>query len=1134
MKSLPQLVRTPWFKVLAAMLAAIGLYAAAGFVLLPRLTEHYAPKLAAAYLKRQLSIAEVGFNPFRFTLELKGVALKELSGANLLSLERLSLNLDPVGLARKTLTFSELLVEKPSVDLVIDPDGRLNLAKVADDLPEAAASERRDDKPLPLFFKRLAIIGGSARFTDRSGKLPVEETVDSIDVEVADLSTLPEVQGTQHLTATFREHGVLDWQGKISINPLYSDGEVTIGKLPLSALWPFVKERIVLAEPRGELGAFARYELAERQGGLSLSVSGMTVEIAGLKLIPERGSAPILALDRIVASDAGFDLESRKVRVPKFEVRKGHVRAAVDEHGEIDWLKLIKPASSGAGPAASSGQPGPPWQVEIDAFEIAEVGVDYADASRNPPVGLGVGAFELSFAADIEAGSGDPDIVISDLAARLDRIALTAAAASGQGKSLATLDLATVEGGRLDLSKREIAVGRIALQGGGTAVVRDAGGGIRLAEALVSKSQGDPSPQPPKAGGWRYAVQQFVLQDFGVTVADQTYTPEIAYTLDGMRLTLGPIASDAGLPIAFDAAFAVKQGGSFKASGTVSQSLDRADAEVRIDRIDMQHLHPLVARFAGLRLERADVSAQLQLGYRQEADTVLKAKGDVSVGELLLKETASGKRFLSWKNLSAVGVDFSLAHRRLAVKEVRIAEPGWHLEIFEDRSTNIDKILGGAARGTVPKAVKAPRRPEKPKPWLVTVESIRVDKGDIDFGDMSLVLPFATHIHDFVGAATGISTKAAARTMLQFHGQVDRYGVVNVYGQLSPLAPKNFGDVSVAFRNVDMPSLSPYSATFAGREMTSGKLNLDIRYQIDNGRLKNDNRIVLERLVLGERVESPKAVSLPLDLAIALLTDGEGKIDVSVPVEGDLGNPQFDYGHVIWDAFVNVVTKAVAAPFRALGRLVGGNGEEIGRVLFEPGSAVIEPPELEKLNKVMVALAQRPQLSLEVHGGVDPERDGRALKSLQVRRALAAKLDFRLSPGEEAGPIPFDSAATQLALEDLADERGGPGAADQVQAAYEKAGGKKVDRVGRVSALMGRPSADQGFYRALFDHLVETASLSPQALEDLAARRAQAVASELTKQGRVDGNRVEVGKTVSGDVSDQRIVTKLDLNVAGG
>jgi hypothetical protein len=409
---------------------------------------------------------------------------------------------------------------------------------------------------------------------------------------------------------------------------------------------------------------------------------------------------------------------------------------------------------------------------------------------------------------------------------------------------------------------------------------------------------------------------------------------------------------------------------------------------------------------------------------------------------------------------------------------------------------------------------------------------LRIDKGIVDFSDLSLVIPFATRIHHFEGAAMDISMAPSSRTTLKFEGRVDDYGQVNVNGSLRPLQHKTFSDIKMVFRNVEMPSLSPYSGTFAGRKIRSGKLNMDLEYKVENSRLKSDNKIVLEQFTLGERIESPNAVSLPLDLAIALLTDSQGKINASVPVEGDLDHPEFGYGKLIWQAIVNLITKAVTAPFRALASVVGGSEEDIGVVLFEPGSDAIPPPEHEKLKKVAQALIQRPKIKLTVLGGYDLKLDGGALRSLQVRRALAQKLDVRLQPGEDPGPVAFSSAKSQRALEDLAAERGGRNALDDFQANYEKASGKRVKRIGAISAFLGRASEDQDFYEQLFEHLVDTAPLPEADLKALADRRSKAIVKELTSQSGLDRARVAAGKIEpASEASEGNVPTKFDLSV---
>jgi hypothetical protein len=288
----------------------------------------------------------------------------------------------------------------------------------------------------------------------------------------------------------------------------------------------------------------------------------------------------------------------------------------------------------------------------------------------------------------------------------------------------------------------------------------------------------------------------------------------------------------------------------------------------------------------------------------------------MGVDSFKLSEAGSGERFLEWKAMSANGLKFELSPRRLGIEELRLLEPGAKVVIFKDRSVNLVKVLKSpdavdsetAPKNGQPSAVM----PSAEQPFFpVSIERIRMDKGVVDFADLSLVLPFVTHVTDVKGAATGISSDPASRTSLKFEGKVDEYGLATMAGRLSPFAPKAFTDLTVSFQNVEMKPLSPYSATFAGRKIASGTLNLNLEYKIQDSELLGDNKVVLNQFTLGERVEAPNAINLPIDLAIALLSDSEGKIDVAVPVRGNVDNPKFSYGHVIRQAIVNLITRAL-------------------------------------------------------------------------------------------------------------------------------------------------------------------------------------------------------------------------------
>jgi outer membrane protein OmpA-like peptidoglycan-associated protein len=333
-----------------------------------------------------------------------------------------------------------------------------------------------------------------------------------------------------------------------------------------------------------------------------------------------------------------------------------------------------------------------------------------------------------------------------------------------------------------------------------------------------------------------------------------------------------------------------------------------------------------------------------------------------------------------------------------------------------------------------------------------------------------------------------------------------------------------------------MSTLTPYSATFAGRRIVAGTMNLDLQYKIDRSALVGENKVVLQKLKLGERVESAGAMRLPLDLAIAILSDSEGRIDIALPVRGNVDSPEFSYGHLIWQALVTVITKIATSPFRALAGLFGGDAdaEKLQTIVFEPGSDTVRPPERQKLQRVAEVLGKREQLKLTVHGGYEAKMDGEALRSLRVRQDLAQRLGVKVKPGEDPGPVAFDQAKTQRTLEAMLTERGGAKAMEEFQTGYEKGTGKKGERANPVLALVGRGSADRAFYEALFRQLVETTPLTDAEVTALGQRRAEATARALKERAGPAAARVEVGDTeAAGHAERNAVPTRLELGAAG-
>jgi uncharacterized protein involved in outer membrane biogenesis len=1149
-KSDPNMPPKPWRRLLLNrwLLTAIGavtLYALLGFFLTPWLFKRYVGKYAEEKLKRRAAIVEVRVNPFLFTFDAKDFVLEEADGRPILGFGRLFIDFELSSLFRWAWTFADIRVEQPSLHAEIQLDGRLNLLSISDNLPKSKSPPPADRPPPRLVVQHAEVVDGSFTFSDRSDPTPATAIFTPLNLEFKEISTLPDRKGPYTIHANLPGGGTVGWRGEVSLHPIFSEGELRVEDFKLAAAWEFARDELNIDAPSGEMDFSTRYRFDYQGRSVLLVLQDAKCALKGLALTEKGKDSPILALETIELAGMGFDLKSQEFSVPNITVRNGKVFASVDEKGVLNWQKLVAPQEPGEGNSSvseNSTPPPRPWHLKAGSVNVENVALDFTDRSRTNPLTLAVGGVNIFLNASAEVGTGPAKAVVDSLDVKLNRVALSEA---GNNTPFISLDALALNDGRIDIDSREITLIRMAATGGGTSVVRSEDGGIRWVELLAPSDRGMVKREIIETGEkartegkpWSFRLDALELNDFTVSLQDRTFTPPLVYDLKDIRTSLMNVTNDKKTPIDFYAQLKVAQGGSATVKGQVGQSGDKADVRVKIKGINLKPLGPAIVKFTVLQLESGDVSASTRLKYRStKSGPQLRAAGSMGVDSFKLSEAGSGERFLEWKAMSANGLEFELSPRRLGIEELRFQDPGVKVVIFEDRSVNLAKLLKSPDAADTQPAQKTDQ-PPAPMPssdqalFPVNIERVRMDNGVVDFADLSLVLPFVTQVTDFKGAASGISSDPARRTSLKFEGKVDQYGLATMAGSLSPFAPKAFTDITVSFINVEMKPLSPYTATFAGRKIASGTLNLNLEYKIQDSELLGDNKVVLNQFTLGERVEAPNAINLPIDLAIALLSDSEGKIDVAMPVRGNVDNPEFSYGHVIRQAIVNLITKIVTAPFRALGGLFGDKSEQMDAIAFNPGSDRLLPPELKKLKKVSEALEKRPRLGLVVQGRFDPEVDGEALRTERVQRALAEEMGAKPGPDETPAPLALDNAKTQRALEKLIEIRLGKTAADDFKSQYETATGEKAKPVKPYLAFFGWESSDTAYYQAMFKELVKREPLSDNNLQNLAQRRGEAIIQTLRTTAGLGAARVSAGSPGPVEKASMETVnTKLTLD----
>jgi hypothetical protein len=376
---------------------------------------------------------------------------------------------------------------------------------------------------------------------------------------------------------------------------------------------------------------------------------------------------------------------------------------------------------------------------------------------------------------------------------------------------------------------------------------------------------------------------------------------------------------------------------------------------------------------------------------------VIRTTGDIDDFSGKIRDVETN--LTSWDRVRWEGVAVDLPGRSVLVDRLYIKNFAGRLHIYEDGTINSQRAwqqeLTAAGDNTADdegtgEAAPADQHDEEAEaPWQVDLPAIYVTDSQLDFMDESLPIKFRTIIGDLNGDVLGLSSAADGTAQVNLKGAVDGYAPVELKGTAAPLSDPPAVDLQLTFDGVDMALLTPYSGTYAGRTIERGILNLDLQYSLENNHLEGENAILINRMKLGERVESDKAVDLPLDLAVALLTDLNGIIDLSVPVSGDVDNPEFSIGGVVFTALVNLITKAVTAPFNLLASLVSSE-EDLQRVNFDAGSATLKDTSHKKLGELAAALTQRPALTLLIAGRFNPASDRAALQEWLLDEQLLA------------------------------------------------------------------------------------------------------------------------------------------------
>lgn len=850
-------------RTLGTLLAVFVLYSLLGFFILPGIALRIANQQLSNYSTVPAKLERLELNPYSLELTLWGLNIG-IPGKEQIAFEKLYANLQIDSLWSGALHLQKVELSTPRTELLFDKAGQLNLAQLFMLPPSEPAKDEPASKPFPLRIDEIKLADGYVHFQDMRPGEPIEFLYDKLNLELKNLSTLPEDNADMTLVAAGPDGGQIDWVGRISLVPITSEGTLKVTDSKMKLWWPYVRDALPLVLKDGVLNFSTAYTL-DLSKETELKLSNAAASIAPFSLDAPDGR-PLVRLQRLEVSETSVDLAKQLVTVGKIRSNKLETWAAREADGQLDWQKLF--ASQPAKPA--------PKKPEIDA-----------------------------------------------------KAAEPASSADAQPQTAAR-------------------------------------------------------PAPP-AKPWQVLLRDVQLRDYQVHLADRVPAEAVALDVGPLNLDLQNFDSLNKSPFTLKLDTGLGKQGKLTAAGDVNLSPVSARLKVTTRDIDLRLAQAYISPFIRLEMRSGMLDSDIALDLKSTEPLALGVTGKAQVNQLHTLDTLKQRDFMKWQRLEVEGLNYQHGDN-LSITQVNLEQPYARFMINDDRTTNIDDLLIPQPADKQP-AKDSPKTAGNEKPLGIHIGEVNIKDGSANFADFTLTPNFITAVQQLNGRIGTIDNRQAKPAPVNVEGKVDRYAPVTIKGSLNPFDPMASLDIATSFKRVELTTLTPYSGKFAGFRIRKGRLNLDLHYLITQGKLKAENKVLVEQLQLGEKVDSPDAVDLPIRLAVALLKDTQGRIALELPVEGDLNNPQFSVMPIVWQTLRNLVLRAAQAPFKLLGGLVSGGGsEDLGNVSFAPGSSELSSDATKALDTLAAALRERPALRLEIEGTSAASSDGPLIAQQRLER----------------------------------------------------------------------------------------------------------------------------------------------------
>lgn len=1091
MSRLTGALKSPRSKQIGKWLAGIFVvFGVLGFFAAPPLLKSILQKQLSEQLHREVSIENIDINPYGLSAKISGFSIKAEGSKEVAGFDELFVNLSSASIFKLAAVVDEVRLQGLRLAVSRVAEGRYDISDLLD---EWMKPKDEPESGTPRFsVNNIQLINGKIVFDDLpKGKV---HTISDINLALPFVSSLPyhtEVLVNPSFSATINGSPlVLNGDSKPFSETHESRLNLDLDRFDLAGLQPYLPDSLPFRLTSGTLDSELKAMFKEVSDKVySVSVVG-AVHVSGLALTESEGQ-PLLGWKRLDIELDNADPINSKVAVKRVGLDGLHVSLAVNKQGEFNVMrvadKLTRPASATPEPKPASAKP---FEWSLGAFALTNGLIRWQDESNLTPVAgevrnllVSVGKVDSKLVEPIEIGEVSYQIDLGERF-RVEKMA--------------------IKGITVDLPAHRVEIAEVTNSGTRARMLRNKAGKIEWVSSPVLKVvRATNAEKDTKAKAvadatgkqeWIGKVGRLAVEDLGFRFEDRSLEQVAVQEIEGFNLLGQELTNEPNRKGSISLKSKINKKGSLSVDGSLQvYPLDVA-VKVETVAIPLLPLEPYFGQFLNVSLTRGQVSNKGEA--KASLDTAgLKAgyKGSFTLGDFVAVDKLNSADFLKWKSLYFGGIDFRLEPMAINIGEIALTDYFSRLILNKEGKLNVADIIkkpeGEAANKEEPKpetkVVAKDATPAKP-PIPIKIGKITLQNGTVNFSDLFVKPNYTVNVTKLGGRVTNLSSAADTVADMDLRGRYANSSPVQILAKLNPLAAKSYLDLKAEVTGVDLVGFSPYSGKYAGYAIEKGKLSLNVAYKLENNQLSAENRLFIDQFTFGEKVESADATKLPVNLALSLLKNNRGEIDLNLPISGSLDDPQFSIGGLIVKVIVNLFVKAVTSPFALLGSMFGG-GDELSNVEFAAGRATLNDAAGKKLEALAKALNERNALKLEITGRADPVADREGAKRAALERAMQAeKLKDLKKAGEGKSLEEIDIAPTERIA--------------YLTRAYKEA---KFPKPRNMIGLQKELPAEE-----MEKLMLANLPVSDDDVKALAARRAEVVQGWLVDQGKVPPERV--------------------------